>query len=718
MSLPDDKTVENAVADLASIFDLKEKPKLIPEGKEDALFLACVYMGKFLNLNITKPTHKIKSNTVHDVLTEIAKASQFRIRRITLRGTWWKNTNDPLLLFDQKNHEPFVLIPKSKGSYEIIYPLTGNTELLTAEHIQSFSPSGYMFYRCLPDISLNVKTLVRFVLQQQKGDLFKSAYLQALAALLALLTPIGTGILLNTAVPNADISLLWQWILGLFVSLLGMTIFGAVQALLLLRFRFKANASMQAAIWDRLIRLPVYFFQKFSPGDLTMRASGIDSMQQELTDASVGALLGGVFSCFTLGLMFFYSPILALVALGLLCIMLLAMWLYAVMQLRYQRSILHLQGQLASLILQILSGIAKLRVSHSEKRVFALWVEKFSPQNRAFILSSLLGIRFSILRVLIITLGLLLIYAIVGMNTDKMSFGDFIAFNAAFGQFFGAALALGGVFTTFIGLIPLYERIQPILTTLPEQEIEGEDPGILSGEITLEDVSFHYHPESPWVLENLSLTIKPGEMVAFVGSTGCGKSTLFRLLLGFEIPSAGHVLYDHCNMSTLNIRKIREQLGVVLQNSTILPGTLFETIAGSRRITLEDAWDAVTQVNLAKDIEAMPMGMHTILAEAGKTLSVGQLQRLMIARALATKPRILFLDEATSALDNPTQHEVMNNLEKLKITRVIAAHRLSTVKRADRIYVLDEGRIIQSGKHQDLIAQEGLFAELVRRQLI
>ncbi|MDF3055616.1 MAG: bacteriocin export transporter permease/ATPase subunit, partial [Gammaproteobacteria bacterium] len=261
------------------------------------------------------------------------------------------------------------------------------------------------------------------------------------------------------------------------------------------------------------------------------------------------------------------------------------------------------------------------------------------------------------------------------------------------------------------------ERIQPILTTQPELDKEGEDPGVLSGDIAIKGISFRY-PQSPWILQNFSLSINAGEMVALVGSTGCGKSTLFRLLLGFEKPDAGQIFYGEHVLEKLNLRALRKQFGVVLQNDTVLPGSIYETIAGSHPLTIEDVWEIIRQVNLAEDIAAMPMSIHTMMAEAGKTLSTGQRQRLMIARALATKPRILFLDEATSALDNPTQKIIMDNLEKLNITRIVAAHRLSTVVHADKIYVLEHGKIIQSGTYNDLMAEEGLFSTLVRRQLV
>lgn len=713
-----DKIVTNAVAQLASILNIEENAEPITGEIQDALWLACHHLGKALGIDVIKPTTPTQSSTTYETLLSIAQASQFCIRKVALKGRWWEYDNGPFLAFDQETRQPFALMVDSSGHYEYIDTQTGARQPLTPEQAQTLAHDGYMLYRTLPDVKLTLFTLLRFALRGQKPDIFRLSYLQTSIGLLALLIPVGTGILLNTAAPNADMSLLGQWTLGLLVSLLSVATFSLIQELSFIRLRFKMNAATQSALWDRLLRLPASFFQRFSAGDLSMRVSGIDAIQQRLTGATLHALLSSIFALLALALMCYYAPILALFAFGLLLVILATMWLYAWLQLKYQRPILYLQGQLASFTLQFLTGISKLRVSHSEKRIFALWVEQFAQKNRLTLRASLLDIRFLLLRNLLFALGTIGLYAITGFYyIDKMSLGDFIAFNAAFGQFFAAMLGLGGIMSTLIQLIPLYERVQPILDTEPERDREGEDPGILSGDITFQAISFHYH-ESPPILQNFSLSIRAGEMVAFVGSTGCGKSTLFRLLLGFETPISGKIFYGDHELEKLNLRALRKQLGVVLQNDTVLPGSIYETIAGARPLTMEDAWEAIRQVNLTDDIKAMPMGIHTMMAEAGKTLSTGQRQRLMIARALATQPRILFLDEATSALDNPTQCAVMDNLEKLNITRIVAAHRLSTVIHADCIYVLEDGKITQSGTYTDLIGEEGLFATLVQRQLV
>jgi len=266
-------------------------------------------------------------------------------------------------------------------------------------------------------------------------------------------------------------------------------------------------------------------------------------------------------------------------------------------------------------------------------------------------------------------------------------------------------------------VIPLYEQAKPILTTPPEVDQGKEHPGVLTGAIEAQRLRFRYHATSPLVLRDVSLSVRAGEFVALVGPSGSGKSTMLRLLLGFETPEAGSIYYDGHDLARLDRQALRRQIGVTLQNGRLMAGDIFSNIVGSSLATVDDAWESARMAGLADDIRAMPMGMHTVISEGAGTLSGGQRQRLLIARALVQKPRILFFDEATSALDNQTQDTVTTSLEQLKVTRVVIAHRLSTVLRADRIHVFDRGRIAEGGTYEELMAAGGLFRELARRQL-
>jgi ATP-binding cassette subfamily C protein len=313
----------------------------------------------------------------------------------------------------------------------------------------------------------------------------------------------------------------------------------------------------------------------------------------------------------------------------------------------------------------------------------------------------------------------LLLFATVSLlPREEVSLGIFLAFNAAFVQVLYAAVTTSAAVSSVLQVVPLYERAGPILRALPEVDEARIAPGELSGDIEISHVSFRYAADGPPVLEDVCVHVRPGEFVAFVGPSGAGKSTLLRLLLGFETPTAGSIYFDREDLAALDRQAVRRQVGVVLQNSKLTPGDLLTNIVGSSLLTLEDAWEAARLSGLDEDIREMPMGMYTVISEGESTLSGGQRQRLLIARAVVARPRILLFDEATSALDNSTQARIIRSLESLKATRIVVAHRLSTIRHADRIYVLDGGKVVQHGRYDELLRQPGLFADLARRQLV
>jgi NHLM bacteriocin system ABC transporter ATP-binding protein len=485
------------------------------------------------------------------------------------------------------------------------------------------------------------------------------------------------------------------------------------------------GSSIQAAVWDRIMNLPVNFFRKYSAGDLADRAEGVDAIQELVSGAGVAAILGSVSGLFYVGQMFGYDLRLAGIAVLLTFTYVGVNMTCNYLQLRYQRQEMSLRGSITGLVLNLLTGVSKLRICGSELHAFRVWAEKFASQRKiSFTIGKIQSAAAVFTTVFPVLSNLMIFYVMISQQAkgpaaggSTLTTGDFIAFTSAYGLFMSAMQSLGDASLNMLRIVPIYERLKPILDCQPEVDRSKAFPGQLKGGIEISHVKFRYDPDGPWIINDLSLSIKSGEFVAFVGGSGCGKSTLMRLMLGFELPSSGSISYDQQDLSQLDLRMVRQQMGVVLQVSRLMPTEIYRNIIGVGSKTIQDAWWAAERAGLAEDIKGMPMGMHTYVSEGGGTLSGGQRQRLMIARAIVGRPKILFLDEATSALDNRSQAIVTESMDKMDATRIVIAHRLSTIINADKICYMEGGKIVEMGSYDELMKLDGLFAALAKRQV-
>ena len=681
-----------------------------------ALLNACNILGRVSDLVfIPHPDGKSEAEQ-RDPLGSIAKASRVRYRQIALKGQWWKFDHGPLLVYFEKDKRPAALVLR-RGTYEIHDTTLGTVSLVTDEIAENLSPFGFVFYRPFKDKALSVLEIMRFGSHGCHDDLFLVVLMGIAGGLLGMITPMATGMLFDTVIPGAEKSQLMQLTLALVGGAIGASMFEFTRSVAMLRIEGRMDLSIQAAVWDRLLALPVPFFRDFTAGDLAMRANGITTIRQALSGTTMNAILGAVFSIFNLGLLFYYSWLLALVAIGLMLVVLLMTITTSLFKLRYERQLAEVDGKVSGLLLQLLSSVAKLRTTGSEGRAFGIWAKEFSKHRALTFKAESIGNILETFNAVFPLLSSLVIFMTVAffLGDKKLSTGEFLAFNSAFVSFLVAMLSMTGALVTVLQIVPLYERAKPILQTMPEVDVAKADPGRLQGSIEINHLTFSYKPDSPAILRDVTLNIKAGQFVAIVGPSGSGKSTLLRCLLGFESPTSGSIYYDGQDMAVLDITAIRRQLGVVLQNGQILPGDIFKNIVGSSGLTIDDAWEAARMCGLEQDIKDMPMGMHTVVMGGG--LSGGQQQRLLIARSIVHRPRIIYFDEATSALDNKTQAVVSQSLEQLEATRIVIAHRLSTVKNADLIVVLDAGVIKEQGTYEELMQNDGLFAQLAKRQI-
>ncbi|MDQ6774431.1 MAG: NHLP bacteriocin export ABC transporter permease/ATPase subunit [Candidatus Dormibacteraeota bacterium] len=681
----------------------------------DPILSVCRLVGRGLGLTIAPAPSSDVARGEFDRLAAIARASRIQIRQIALGADWWRRGADPLVGSAEGDGRPLALLPV-RGGYEAVDPVAGIRSRVTAKTASSLRTVAYVLYRPFPDGRIGALDLLRFGLRGCGQDLLTVAIAGALVGLVGVAVPVATGILFDQVVPSSDRSGLVQIGLALLTGVVAIAAFQLARGIAVLRIEGKLDATLEAAVWDRLLSLPVPFFREYSSGDLAARAQGIGRIRRTLTGLVVTSMLGAIFSVFSYALLFFYDPRLALVATALLAVVLALTVLGARFQLRDERASSRARGRVAGLVLEFLTGISKIRVAGAERRAFAAWARLYAAsQGRR---TQEIGLRISVMYAALPLAALVVIFGAVALEGGNLSTGAFLAFNAALTQIIVAMVALGAAITAAVPIVPLYERVKPILQALPEVDLAKADPGELRGDIEMSHASFRYEADGPLILDQVAFRARPGEFVALVGPSGSGKSTILRLLLGFESPESGTIRLDGQDLATIDLRAVRRQIGVVLQNGRVMSGSIYTNIAGPGGYSPDQAWEAARMAGLDEDIRRMPMGMETVLQEGGGTISGGQRQRLMIARALISRPRILLFDEATSALDNQTQAVIRESLAGLQATRIVIAHRLSTIVSADTIHTLEAGRIVESGTYEELMRLGGAFAQLAQRQVL
>ena len=723
----EEQSLKNTIDKIKSIVAGNEAPTVVVQNsnKSNVLFATCQLIGNKIGFDLDEPKHiDSYQNSTTNQLYAIAKSSKIRIRKIILRDTWWKEENGHLLAFTKKDKTPVALLQKDSKSYTLKDLSTGDESVINYEIAETLEPIGYMFLSGFDGKMSSIKKVFSFALKGVEKDAKILMFAALVGSLIGLLVPMLSGMMYDDVIPTADKSLHLE-VFSIMI-MIGLVSAGLqlAQGVLQLRVESKSSINLQAGVMDHMLRLPVTFYKKYSTGDLTNRVLSINAIRQIISGTLMTAVLSGAFSFVNLTLLFYYDSSLAWVGVGLGLVAAAFMVSIGLLKLKYDRQVATSQGDIQGFLFEFLSGITKIRITGGERRVFTLWADKFSKlkqlgfssgsyQNFVETFNASYPLFTSILFFSFIYYTMLHPSA----TTSMLSVGAFMAFICAFNQFLNDSLRLSMALITSLNVITLYERVKPILEEETESAEQSVDPGELAGEIEMNSVSFRYKEDLPLVLNNVTFKVKPGEMVAFVGASGSGKSTIMRLLLGFEQAEAGSVYYDGDAYDSMNKELVRRQIGVVLQNGALMSGSIYQNIVGNSELTLDDAWDAARMAGMEEDIKHMPMEMHTVVSEGAGTFSGGQKQRLMIARAIAHKPRLLFMDEATSALDNKTQSIVSQSLDKLQATRIIIAHRLSTIKNADRIYVMDKGTIVESGTYDELMENDALFSQLAKRQI-
>ena len=713
--LNDDLEFENAFINIASTV---VGEKLTTAFKDDRR-VAKDAIDEILKFYHLDPVEIPKNITEIDEQLEFALRPHGIMRRtVKLDKGWHKDAFGAMLGVRKDTGKIVALIPTGISGYYYQDIETGKKVKINKTNEDLFMDEASCFYTTFPLRKLTFRDIVVYCLNIfRPSDYLAIAIAALVVAIIGLIIPAINRIIFDNIIVSNNITSLIAIAVFLISASISGLIFHTVQEIVSARISTKMDVTVEAATMIRVLSLPADLFKEYSAGELTTRIQYLNVLCDTFINVILQTGLSSIFSLIYVFQIKKYAPSLALPSVLIILATIIISVISTIYEIKHSKKRMEIGAKVSGLSFALISGIQKIKLAGAEKRAFSKWGNEYAKQADLAYSYPLFIKLTPVFSTAISLIGTFTLYLIAVKS--HISVSDYYAFNAAFAQVSVAFVTLANTTGMIAQIKPIFEMLSPILDAVPEISEKKNVVNRLSGGIEINNIHFRYDENMPYVINDLSLKIRSGQYVAIVGKTGCGKSTLMRLLLGFEKPSKGAIYYDGKNIDTLDLKSLRQHIGTVLQNGTLFEGDIFSNITISApMLTLEDAWEAARLAGIDEDIEKMPMGMFTLVSEGGGGLSGGQKQRLMIARAIASKPKILMFDEATSALDNITQKVVSDSLSSLKCTRIVIAHRLSTIKDCDRIIVLDGGKIIEDGTYDELLAKDGFFTELVERQRV
>lgn len=677
---------------------------------------ALKHILKYYHVKMQDMPDGIKSFT--DQMEYVLRPHGIMRRPVKLTGTWYEDAVGAMLGTLAEDGTVVALLPDGFSGYCYYDAKLGKRVKINKKNISLIDEEAIVFYKPFPQRSISLVDLALYAKDAVNlKDVVVYAVLMAIVTGIGMILPMINKFLFGRVVEQESTRLLFCAAAALICTSISKQMIGAMSTLVVSRISTRLDTSVEAATMMRVLSLPASFFKKYSAGELSAHTQYMNSLCNVIADSLFTTGIASVLSLVYITQIFTISSEMVVPSLLIIIVTVVFSLISSFVQMKISKQTMELSSKESGLSFALINGIQKIKLTGAEKRAFAKWANLYAKQAELEYNPPMFIKLNSVITTAINVIGAVVLYAFAAKA--NLSVADYYAFNVSYGMVSGAFSSLAGIALTVANIKPILDMAKPLMDAEPEISENKHMVTRLSGNIELAHVSFKYEESSPLILDDISLKIKAGQYVAIVGKTGCGKSTLMRILLGFEKIQTGAVYYDGKEINTLDLKSLRRRIGVVMQTGKLFAGSLYENIVISApELTLKDAWDAAKKAGIAGEIQEMPMGMNTLVAEGTGGISGGQKQRVMIARAIAPKPKILMFDEATSALDNITQKIVSDSLDSLKCTRIVIAHRLSTIKQCDRIIVLDKGKIIEDGSYEELIAHNGFFAELVERQRV
>ena len=652
-----------------------------------------------------------------DELEELFYRQQIFFRQIQMEGNWWTRCSGRLLAFTADDDTPVLLSP-GFADYTFVDPRTGR-RCSARKHMDRLKKEAFSLSYPMPQGKLTISSFIGHALRQLSAYDGICALLACLGVvLLTMFTPYACKMLFDEVIPSGDANQLTPIAVLLFSAAAGLVMVQMTRNYLVVRMKDKTEYAMQTSLMTRLLSLPVGFFKKYSPGELSNRVLSVVRFSTQLTEDMLSTILTLLFTVMMFLQFFTYGGPLLWTGILVMALYMLTIYVQYSCRKKVQDQANVYASKLTGLIYNLAVGAQKIRTNGAEIRAFRHWAEAYEPSDpdgsrypALFNYSNSISYNFRMVP---------LIVTMLAAWHYGLGLSDYIAYCSVLTIATEAIQNFQRITKVMAQLAPEIKLCRPILEEQPETDEGSIFLKDVSGNIDIRGLKFRYDEDMPYLFNNLHLRIHAGDYVAFVGPSGCGKSTLVRLMLGFEQAEAGSIFYDEHNLDDINKPSLRRYcISICLQDGQLVEGTIRDNILfGNGNYTDEEVWEAAKNAALIKDIEAMPRGLDTPISADGQGVSGGQRQRILIARALIRKPKIVFLDEATSALDNISQHIITENLAKMHCTRITIAHRMSTIRECNRIIVLNDGRVEEDGSFDELLAKGGLFSEIIKRQTV